>query len=143
MVPRSRFLLAALVTALLVSAGLIPATAGLADTAPPNPSTPTTVAADALPTPQINGVVTGLSVVWRRPTMSWTDTGRAGGSNVSYAIKVIDPFGNSVTGSAVGITITAAAAAAAVPTAAVPTAAVPTAAVSPDLVQPVTVPANG
>jgi hypothetical protein len=57
-----------------------------------------------------NGVVvatvTGLSSEWKRPTMSWTDTGRTRGTSYSYQLKAIDPFGNSRTGNSVSITAT-------------------------------------
>ncbi|TFB51751.1 PKD domain-containing protein [Cryobacterium tagatosivorans] len=55
-VSRLRFL--ALATAAAVAAGVLMGTAAAhADTAPPDASLPKTVAADSLPTPQINGVV--------------------------------------------------------------------------------------
>ncbi|WP_134529783.1 hypothetical protein [Cryobacterium serini] len=60
-----------------------------------------------------NGVVvrtqTGLSVDWRRPTLSWTDTGRSGGTTYTYQVRATDPFGNTVTGSSASIRATGAA----------------------------------
>jgi PKD repeat protein len=50
------------------------APAATADTAPPNPATPATVSADALPTVQINGVV------WSQATVNSTNTVYAAGS---------------------------------------------------------------
>ena len=60
-----------------------------------------------------NGVVvrtqTGLSTDWNRPTISWTDTGRSGGTTYTYQVRATDPFGNTVTGSSVSIKATGAA----------------------------------
>ena len=60
-----------------------------------------------------NGVVvktqTGLSVDWNRPTISWTDTGRSGGTTYTYQVRATDPFGNTVTGTSASITATGAA----------------------------------
>ena len=71
---------AALVAVLI--AGLVAASApsAVADTAPPDPTTPTTVAADALPTVQINGVVWAQVVVGNRVyvTGSFTSARPAG-----------------------------------------------------------------
>jgi PKD repeat protein len=53
--------------------------------------------------------VTTKSQWWNRLNMTWTDTGRAGGSTASYRVSVSDPFGNIVT-SAQGNTVTVAAA---------------------------------
>jgi len=53
--------------------------------------------------------LTGLSVDWNRPTMSWTDTGLSGGTTYSYQLRAIDSFGNSVTGSAATVKATGAA----------------------------------
>lgn len=50
--------------------------------------------------------LTGLSSEWKRPTMSWTDTGRTPGRSYSYQVKATDPFGNTRTGNAVSITAT-------------------------------------
>jgi hypothetical protein len=55
-----------------------------------------------------NGVsvatLTGLSSEWKRPTMSWTDTGRTSGTSYTYQIKVTDPFGNTKTGNSASMT---------------------------------------
>lgn len=55
-----------------------------------------------------NGVsvatLTGLSSEWKRPTMSWTDTGRTSGTSYTYQIKVTDPFGNTRTGNSASMT---------------------------------------
>jgi len=57
-----------------------------------------------------NGVtvatLTGLSSEWKRPTMTWTDTGRTPGTSYSYQLKVADPWGNSRTGNSATITAT-------------------------------------
>ncbi|MDJ0349984.1 hypothetical protein [Cryobacterium sp. PH29-G1] len=61
-----------------------------------------------------NGVVvrtlTGLSTDWNRPGISWTDTGRSGGTTYTYQLRATDPFGNSVTGSSASIKATGGAA---------------------------------
>jgi hypothetical protein len=60
---RARNTLLALVTVVLVAvAATVPGTAAVADTNPPS-GTPATAAADALPTPQINGVVWAQVIV--------------------------------------------------------------------------------
>ena len=60
-----------------------------------------------------NGVVvhtqTGLSADWFRPTLSWTDIGRSGGTSYTYQVRATDPFGNAVTGSSASIKATGAA----------------------------------
>ena len=60
-----------------------------------------------------NGVVvrtqTGLSADWIRPSISWTDTGRSGGTTYTYQVRATDPFGNTVTGSSASIQATGAA----------------------------------
>ncbi|MCU1447387.1 PKD domain-containing protein [Cryobacterium sp.] len=53
--------------------------------------------------------VTGRSMDWKRPTLTWTETGLSGGT-YSYRIRVTDPRGNVVTGNAVTITVSGAAA---------------------------------
>jgi PKD repeat protein len=53
--------------------------------------------------------LTGRSMDWKRPALSWTETGLAAGT-YSYRIKVTDPRGNTVTGNAVTITVNGAAA---------------------------------
>ncbi|MCU1438799.1 MAG: domain containing protein [Naasia sp.] len=45
---------------------------------------------------------------WDRPVFEWTDTGRTAGSSVSYAIRAVDPHGNTATGTAVAITVSGA-----------------------------------
>jgi hypothetical protein len=59
-----------------------------------------------------NGVsvamLTGLSSEWKRPTMSWTDTGRTSGTTYTYQIKVTDPFGNTKTGNSASMQATGA-----------------------------------
>ncbi|MGO4689581.1 PKD domain-containing protein [Glaciibacter sp. 2TAF33] len=56
-----------------------------------------------------NGVsvktLTGLSVDWKRPVITWTDSGLQGGATYSYQLKVSDPFGNTRTGDAVSVRI--------------------------------------
>jgi hypothetical protein len=59
---RTRRLLSLLAVAALAVAGAVPSTVAVADTAPPT-GTPATVAADGLPTWQINGVVWSQAVV--------------------------------------------------------------------------------
>lgn len=64
----TRRLVGLLTTTALAAAGasvavFLPASAARADTAPPDPATPRTVSADALPTVQINGVVWAQTVV--------------------------------------------------------------------------------
>lgn len=54
--------------------------------------------------------LTGRSMDWKRPALSWTESGLAAGT-YSYRIKVTDPFGNTKTGSAVSVTVTSGAAA--------------------------------
>jgi hypothetical protein len=49
--------------------------------------------------------LTGQSVDWNRPVMTWTDTGLQGGGTYSYQLKVSDPFGNSRTGNVVSVRI--------------------------------------
>ena len=56
-------LAAGIVAVALTAAGLIAATGAAADTLPPLPSTPVTVASDALPAPQIDGVAWSQVVV--------------------------------------------------------------------------------
>ncbi|THG30800.1 hypothetical protein [Naasia lichenicola] len=41
---------------------------------------------------------------WRRPALSFTDTGLSSGSHI-YRLRATDPFGNSVTGDTVSITV--------------------------------------
>ncbi|WEO76947.1 PKD domain-containing protein [Cryobacterium sp. SO2] len=53
--------------------------------------------------------LTGRSMDWKRPTLSWTESGLAAGT-YSYRIKVTDPRGNTKTGNAVSITVGGAAA---------------------------------
>ncbi|PXA65697.1 PKD domain-containing protein [Cryobacterium arcticum] len=48
--------------------------------------------------------LTGRSMDWKRPALSWTETGLAGGT-YSYRIKVTDPFGNTKTGNAASVTV--------------------------------------
>ncbi len=45
------------------------------------------------------------SVVWSRPSLSWTDTGLTPGASYSYSIRVSDPLGNVRTGSPASVTI--------------------------------------
>ena len=54
--------------------------------------------------------LTGRSMDWKRPALSWTETGLAAGT-YSYRIKVTDPFGNTKTGNAASVTVTNGAAA--------------------------------
>lgn len=53
--------------------------------------------------------LTGRSSDWKRPTLTWTETGLPGGT-YSYRIRVSDPRGNTVTGNPVNITVGGAAA---------------------------------
>lgn len=48
--------------------------------------------------------VSQLSTFWQRPTLTFNDSGLAGGQH-SYRISVRDPFGNTVTGNSASITI--------------------------------------
>ena len=53
--------------------------------------------------------VTGRSMDWKRPTLTWTETGLPAGT-YAYRIRVTDPRGNVVTGNEVTITVKGAAA---------------------------------
>jgi PKD repeat protein len=53
--------------------------------------------------------LTGRSTDWKRPTLTWTETGLPAGT-YAYRIRVADPRGNVVTGDAVSITVSGAAA---------------------------------
>jgi len=53
--------------------------------------------------------LTGKSMDWKRPTLTWTETGLAPGT-YAYRIKVTDPKGNTRTGNPVNITVGGAAA---------------------------------
>ena len=50
------------------------------------------------------GIVTGDSRFFRRPTLSFTDSGLTPGGTYSYAVRAIDPFGNIQTSSSVTAT---------------------------------------
>ena len=69
--------------------------------------------------------VTGRSTDWKRPALSWTETGLAAGT-YAYRIRVNDPRGNVVTGNEVTITVKSAAANKSVAPAATPFAATAT-----------------
>ncbi|TFB51754.1 hypothetical protein [Cryobacterium tagatosivorans] len=49
--------------------------------------------------------LTGLSVDWKRPTITWTETGLTRGKTYAYRLKVTDPFGNVRTGNPVSVTV--------------------------------------
>lgn len=49
--------------------------------------------------------VTAASVYWKRPYLSYTDTGLTPGSSHAYRIRVTDPFGNTVTGDPASVTV--------------------------------------
>ena len=57
----------------------------------------------------------GLSTDWKRPTLTWTDSGLSGGTTYTYQVRATDPFGNTVTGSSASIRATGAAVTAATP----------------------------
>ncbi|BDZ49549.1 hypothetical protein GCM10025867_17900 [Frondihabitans sucicola] len=49
--------------------------------------------------------VDAYSTTWSRPEMSFTDTGLAAGSTHSYRLRATDPFGNTVLGNGVSVTV--------------------------------------
>lgn len=58
--------------------------------------------------------LTGRSTDWKRPALTWTESGLAAGT-YSYRIRVTDPRGNTVTGNPVTVTVRGAAAKQAAP----------------------------
>lgn len=49
--------------------------------------------------------LTGLSVDWKRPTITWTETGLTRGTTYTYRLKVNDPLGNERTGNSVSVKV--------------------------------------